>query len=81
MSETVKATIEWRYLPELPPEPEEGYDEYLVAARMYCGDEVKETCTRSWWGGGDINWIINGLEPLGIYAWAAWPEAPPVKAQ
>lgn len=72
------ATTTWCYLPALPPEPlGSGYNEYLVAAKSYCGDVVLEVAAHAWWGGDDIGWITEKSEPLDIYAWAAWPEAPP----
>ena len=77
MSETVKATIEWRYLPELPPEPRRNdIKHYLV---------TNDGAVREGWYEGNGEWwtswtLLRRCSVSNVKAWAEWPEAPPVKA-
>ena len=73
MSETTQTTLDWRYLPELPPEPAQRKDtrHYLVASD---NGDVHRGWYRgngewAFWGGGEV------------YAWAIWPDAPPAKGR
>jgi hypothetical protein len=68
MSEpTTQPTIDWRYLPELPPEPEKGWYKvrYLVAS---------DGAVHEGWYEGNSKWSFWSSGE--VYAWAAWPVPP-----
>ena len=70
MSETMQTTIDWHYLPELPPEPETQGDieHYLTAVDGGISEGWYEGNGEwTFWGGGDA------------FAWAEWPGAPRVR--
>ena len=81
MSETMKTTIDWRYLPELPPEPDGYADRYLVSFQEVSERRLVEFVEIGWYEGKERWTNMEDDDLVGIYAWAAWPEAPPVKAQ
>ena len=63
-------TIDWHYLPELPPEPEQLSDieNYLVAD----SDGVHAT-----WYKGNSEWLFRNSDE--VYAWGVFPDAPLVR--
>lgn len=72
IEQTTHAMIEWRYLPDLP----EREGSFLVAIRG--GNKLIAMDGRYT---GDESWTnIHGWRLLEVYAWAVWPEAPPVRA-
>ena len=65
---TTHTTIDWHYLPELPPEPL-WTERYLVASDVAVHEGWYEGSGR--WAGGPGGGKVR--------AWATWPEAPPMK--
>lgn len=66
--------LTWHYLPELPPEPEDEQVEpgYLIA--------IDGVVFSAWYEGEGYWFDRDGYNRTReVYAWARWPEAPPVK--
>lgn len=71
---TARTMIKWHYLPELP----EREGSFLVAIK----GENKSLITMDGRYIGNESWTnIHGWRLLEVYAWAIWPEVPPLEAQ
>ena len=78
MSEKTHPTLDWRYLPELPPEPSDyPYSHYLMAtAHGVYGGRYRGKGKWMW-----DNFRDSDQSRDEVYAWAVWPDAPQVKGK
>jgi hypothetical protein len=75
----IRASIDWQYLPALPPEPEDEISalDYLVATN---DTETGESGVAWAWYAGDGQWInADGYYKDDVYAWAPWLSPPPAQ--